>query len=763
MSSAIAPDALVEVAPIPPIPGLGCLTYLVPDALRERAVPGARVRVPLGRTSRTGLVVRRTSEAPQSAVKPILECLDPDPFLDDQVLALCHWAATYYVASVADVIATFVPSRAPRVVPARTIRLLRRLDDAEAESLRRRSPRQWTVYRAVLESMQDPLSPATLARIRGWQAPARRLVERGIVEMTTVDPDAAGAAVADAPAGRPEAERPTSFAPTPDQASAIAAIIADVSARRFRVFLLFGVTGSGKTNVYLEAARTALAAGRSVLILSPEIGLAHEAADRARAELGSGVLLLHSALAPRERWTAWRRAGRGDAMVVVGPRSAVFAPLRNLGLVVVDEEHDPSYKQDEGVRYNGRDLAVIRAKLAGCPVVLASATPAVESYHHTRSDRFTLLELRERPGGRPMPAVSLLDLRSAAATKTAPSEQRERAERGECSGALVDAIRETARRHDQALLFLNRRGFAHYVHCLACGEPVTCTACSVTLTLHAGRRALVCHHCGLTRPAHPACGRCGAPATAARGPGTERIEHALIAEFPELRVARMDRDTIGGRGAHARLLRAWHAGEIDVLIGTQMVTKGVDNPRVTLVGVLDADVSLNQPDFRAAERTFQLVSQVAGRAGRGERPGTVMVQTTRPEHYSLVAAAAHDYEALFTAEIAYREALGYPPFKRLVNVRIEARDAIDAERAARDFGATVRARHEGGESTLQVLGPAPAPIERLRGWYRWQVLCRGTSRVALRAAVRHGLAQIGASRRGRRVRIVVDVDPCSML
>jgi primosomal protein N' (replication factor Y) len=516
------------------------------------------------------------------------------------------------------------------------------------------------------------------------------------VEIVRIDPTSAGA-----PGSKPHGPLMPAPPASPDQARAIAAVEAEIATRHFHVFLLLGVTGSGKTDVYLAATRAALAAGQSVLMLIPEIGLTHEIAERARARLGGRVALLHSALAPRERWAEWARIRRGEATVVVGPRSAVFAPLSRLGLVVVDEEHDPSYKQEESVRYNGRDLAVVRARLAGCPVVLGSATPSLESFNHSTTGRYTLLELRERATGCGLPAVALLDLRSPGGAS----------QRGMCSEELQAAIASNNAQHGQSLIFLNRRGFAHFVHCLACGEPVGCPACSVTLTLHRARHALVCHHCGATRAASLPCDHCGSRAAHGRTPGTEQIEADLVRRFPELRVARMDRDSVGRRGAHARLLRAWHAGEIDVLIGTQMVTKGVDNPRVTLVGVLNADISLNLPDFRAAERTFQLVSQVAGRAGRGEAPGVVLVQTLRPNHYSLRSAAAHDYR----------------------------RDDIE------------------------VLGPAPAPIERLRGWYRWQVLVRGTESATMRALLEHGLAEVAGQRQARRVRVVVDVDPYSML
>lgn len=740
-------EPLVEVAPIPAIPGKGCLTYAVPSALQGHLLTGTRVRVPLGRASRLGLVVGGTTHPTGEGVKPIIECLDPEPFLDAHVLRLCKWAANYYIASLPEVIASIVPAHIPRRRPTRSVRLRQRLSASEEQVLKRRSPRQWGIYDNAVRAAGATMPVGTLASIPNWQDAARRLARRGIVEFVYAAADHG------TPPTAATSPQPSPGILTREQQRATDAIVADTTSSRFQVFLLFGITGSGKTNVYLAAARAAVAKGRSVLILTPEIGLAHEAAERARAEFAGRVVLLHSGLPPGDRWAAWARASRGEGMVVVGPRSAVFAPLKRLGLVVVDEEHDPSYKQDDGVRYNGRDLATVRAQLAKCPVVLASATPSVESFHHATTGRYALLEIRERAQGSTLPAVSLVDVRRGGAVP----------ERALCSDGLRQAIAANAQQGGQALLFLNRRGFAHFVHCLMCGEPVTCTACSVTLTLHRARGALVCHHCGLVRPADLPCGQCSAPAASGRAPGTEQVEAVLRQEFPGLRVARMDRDSTGRRGAQARLLRAWHAGEVDVLVGTQMVTKGIDNPRVTLVGVLNADISLNQPNFRAAERTFQLVSQVAGRAGRGQKPGVVLVQTLRPDHYSLQAAAAHDYRALFVTEIEYRRALRYPPFSRLMNVRVEAHDATIAERVARDFSACLRS-HAGRTTTaVEVLGPAPAPIERLRGWYRWQVLIRGTARSAMRSVVEHGLVEIMAQRRQRGVRVVVDVDPVSML
>jgi primosomal protein N' (replication factor Y) len=662
------------------------------------------------------------------------------------------------MASLADVIATIVPVHVPRPRRRHVPRIVQHLTDADDATLRRRSSRQWAVYRAVSDNAHSETAlAAALGNMPGWLPYARRLAARGLIEIIQgeshpIDTERNPLSPGD-DTGK-GARNLTWPEPTPTQHQAIATIDAGITASEFSVLLLFGVTGSGKTNVYLHAARTTLAAGRSVLILVPEIGLTHEIAERAKAHFGRLVAVLHSGLSPRERWSEWARVRRGDARVVVGPRSAVFAPLRALGLVVIDEEHDSAYKQEEGVRYSGRDLAIVRARSAGCPAVLGSATPSVESFHHAQEGRYTLLELSERPGGRPMPTVSLVDAR-----RDAPQDGPEHL----CSDTLQTAIDTNGHQGGQTLLFLNRRGFSQYVQCGACGTPVRCSACSVTLTLHQGRRALICHHCGLVRSITTPCDQCGGQTLQGRSAGTEQIEAALVERFPTLRVARMDRDSTGARGAQKRLLRSWHDGTIDVLVGTQMVTKGVDNPRVTLVGVLNADIALNLPDFRAAERTFQLVSQVAGRAGRGEMPGAVLVQTLQPDHYSMQAAAAHDYRTFFTAEIEFRRALGYPPFRRLVNVRFEAHDSAVAERIAREFAARLRSLPNGPADGLQVLGPAPAPIERLRGWHRWQALIRGPSAAAMRTAIGHGLADVQHQLRAKHTRIVVDVDPASML
>jgi primosomal protein N' (replication factor Y) len=532
------------------------------------------------------------------------------------------------------------------------------------------------------------------------------------------------------------------------------------------------VTGSGKTEVYLQLAARARAAGRSVLMLVPEIALTHQLVTRAQQRFGTEVAVVHSGLAPGQRWDEWRRIARDEARVVVGTRSAVFAPLVDLGLVIVDEEHDAAYKQDEGLRYHGRDLAIVRGQLTTVPVVLGSATPSIESHHQAVEGKYRRLTLPERVYGRPLPEVTIVDLRSPEgrpiATRTsgdapsAPSAGPREPDAPLFSPVLLGAMEETLARSEQTLLFLNRRGFANAMHCLVCGESAGCPSCSVSLTLHRRRAALLCHHCGYARPAREAaCTSCGRGTLVALGLGTERVEAEIARLFPAARVGRLDRDTTTRAGAHRRILDAWSAGRLDVLIGTQMVAKGHDVPGVTLVGVLLADVALSMPDFRAGERAFQLLTQVAGRAGRGARPGRVVVQTYRPTHHSLVAAAAHDYASFAPHEIENRRETGYPPFVRLAALRFEGPDFDRTGTVAESLAAKVRAASAAAGVLLR--GPAPAPLERLRGRYRWQLVVSSPSTRALHDALRTATTAWRASSSARKVRLVVDVDPVSML
>jgi primosomal protein N' (replication factor Y) len=516
----------------------------------------------------------------------------------------------------------------------------------------------------------------------------------------------------------------------------------------FATFVLHGVTGSGKTEVYLRVIAEARAAGRGALVLVPEIALTPQLAARFRARFGEDVAVLHSALPPGERLAAWRRLRAGEVGIALGARSAVFAPVRALGVVVVDEEHDGSFKQEEGVRYHGRDLAVVRAQRAGALAILGSATPSLETAHNAARGRFTLLPLPGRATARPLPAVEIVDLR-----RHPPGPD------GLLSGALAEAIAGALAAREQVILFLNRRGFAPVVLCLGCGDVVRCTECSVSMTYHRGHNRLVCHYCGRTRAVPVQCANCGSRKMDRAGVGTERVEAVLRERFPDARIARLDRDTAGGgRGEGAGgglqgIINRMHAGEIDILVGTQMVTKGHDFPGVTLVGVLRPDQGIDLPDFRAAERTFQLLEQVAGRAGRGDRPGRVIIQTYKPDNAAIVAVKTHDYDGFARGELHERQEAGYPPFSRIVVLRIDAQDERTVTAAAGQVAAAAATA-----PNVRVLS-GPAPIARIRGRHRHQVWLYGTERAALMAAARAGAAVKLAG----DVRIVVDVDPQSAL
>jgi primosomal protein N' (replication factor Y) (superfamily II helicase) len=515
-------------------------------------------------------------------------------------------------------------------------------------------------------------------------------------------------------------------------------------------FLLHGVTGSGKTEVYLRVIARALAAGRTALVLVPEISLTPQLAARFRARFGDLVAILHSGLSESARLGEWSRLRRGTARIAVGARSAVFAPLLELGVIVVDEEHDGSFKQDEGVRYHARDVALVRAQRAGAACVLGSATPSLESAAHAERGAYRKLTLTVRPTARPMPAVEIIDLR-----KFMPDGE------AMLSAPLRAAVGETLAAGDQTILFLNRRGFATFVLCRACGHAFRCPHCSVSLTYHKVSDRLTCHYCGFGQRVPDVCPSCRATETIERkGLGTEKVADAVAAGFPGARVARLDRDVATGAKIEAVLARVARR-EVDVLVGTQMVTKGHDFPGVTLVGVLCADTGLNLPDFRASERTFQLLAQVAGRAGRGDRPGRVMIQTYRPEAPAVVAAAAHDYASFFAAESAARAELGYPPHGRLIAVRVDGPDAGDVARVATQLAALATAAAQRPEvaGLVEVLGPVPAPLERLRNRTRWQIWLRSGDRHALRRVARSLLGAELAS----AVRVGLDVDPVSTM
>ncbi len=564
--------------------------------------------------------------------------------------------------------------------------------------------------------------------------------------------------------------RPERF--TDEQEAALLRILPAVDEGGFRTFLIFGVTGSGKTEIYLEAARRSLERGKDVLFLVPEISMTTQAAGHFRARFGEDVIVLHSSLTESQRIEEWQRVRTRTGRVVVGTRSAVFAPVSDLGLVVVDEEHDPSYKQESGFRYNGRDLAILRAQIASAPVILGSATPALSSYQSALSGRYELIRLTKRVEERPLPEVSVVDLRRKVGVQRRP-RQGEGLPRW-MTLPLFHAMEETLGRKEQVLLFLNRRGFATFVFCPDCGHVFRCPHCEVTLTWHRGKDfgdrqeegggTLRCHYCGQVRPALPVCPACGGHAVRATGYGTERVAEDVRALFPDVRVERLDRDTVQGRRKRMEgIVHAFHEGAVHVLVGTQMVTKGHDFPGLTLVGILSADLSLNIPEYTAGERTFQLLSQVAGRAGRAGLPGRVIIQTWNPGHYAVECATRHDYAAFFEQEAALRKNHLYPPFASMVNIRLTGAKKDMVEKAAVAIAQEGRrfASMPSLSEPVEILGPSPAPHARLKGIHRHQILFRSRSRAALRAVILPLTSSWSRSFPG--VRVEVDVDPVQLL
>jgi primosomal protein N' (replication factor Y) len=722
-----------------PIPVRREFTYRVPGPLAGRIALGQRVRVPLGTRRVFGTIVGWPAPppAPSVEVRDLESIAAPPLVVDPALLSLTRFVSEYYLCSWGEAIEAAVPPTVGATIPPKTVR---RAAASDPDAV----PARAFAQRRALETLPTDGSPvlvATLSLSVRRAIPA--LLRLGLVTMGTAEREESTA-----PRGVHRVPVPT-LSPTPPQATALETLLPALAGRTYEPFLLHGATGSGKTEVYLRAAEAALDSGRDVLYLVPEIGLTPLLVSRI-AERFAGVLaVMHSALSPAERRRAWDAVRRGERRFVIGARSAVFAPLRDPGLVVVDEEQDGSYKQEETPRYNARDVAVVRARESRAVLLLGSATPSLESFQHARSGRYTLLALGGRIEERPLAAVHLVDMRR---------EFREVEEVRPLSRALVTALDACMASGEQALVLRNRRGWAPCLYCPACGNRVSCSRCSLALTWHQSAARLRCHYCGLER-AHPgACPTCRRDELRPLGAGTERVEEALHAALPKARIARMDRDTVRRRGAHEALLRRFDRGEIDILVGTQMIAKGHDFPRVTLVGVLSADQTLGLPDFRAAERTFQLLTQVAGRAGRGDLPGRVVIQAFDPTHPVLRYAAAQDYEGFFAREIAYRRALRYPPLSALVQIMVHDKRQSKAAGWADAIAEALRQQEQG---RLLIAGPGPAPIERLKGMYRHQILVRSAGRRRLVEAVERALESVEGAVPHRA--IAVDVDPISIL
>ena len=732
-----------------PLPLDSSYTYRLPDALADRAEVGMRATVPLRGRTLIGIVTGLDAEPPRREAKDVTSLPDAGPSVSPSLLELVEWMARYYGAPLGLALRAVLPGAlwgSDSGAAHRDERILTLEADRptllEREQLFRRRPRQRELYEAI-EALGGAAEVSHLRTRLGFSdALLRSLEANGYARMSR------------SPVFRdPFADLPPTPLPgklSPAQRSALVAL-ADVPVGG--TALLYGVTGSGKTLVYLEAVRQVVDAGGSAIVLVPEIGLTPQTVSRFRGAFGDQVAVLHSGLSDGERADAWRLLQSGQRRVAVGARSAVFAPVPGLGLIVVDEEHEATYKNGEAPRYHARDVAAMRARLEGARLILGTATPSLETFARTEGNdaTLTLLRLPDRIESRPMPPVELVDLRTAAVVKELLPVQ--------WTTLLDDAIRQVLERGEQAMLLLNRRGFANFLQCSQCGTVRQCPNCSIALTVHHAPSGLRCHYCDHAEPVPPACGECGGAVQQMRGVGTQQLEQAVAMRFPEARLARMDLDTTSTKWSHQRILGAVERGEVDILLGTQMIAKGLDFPNVTLVGVVDADTGLFLPDFRAAERTFQLLAQVGGRAGRGPRGGRVLVQTRAPKHPALRHAAHHDTDGFLRLELANRAAPAYPPYVALVNAVFSGQDELAVSAAAARFAEWSGKLFEKHALPLEVLGPAPCPVARVRERWRWHVLVRGPGR----SIGRYVRAAARVASRHREPRLMLDRDPVTLL
>ncbi len=796
-----------------PVPLDQPFTYSLPDTLRHRVRTGSRLIVPFGTRKLTGVILRCHDDPPAVATRDALRLIDSEPVLSAELMALGRWIAGYYCSPLGDVLRGMLPL-ASEIRRGKVWSLTDSGRDAARQLLLDSSPDD-PVLQILRMLEKRPLSASYLARTMPLADKAIRALERKrfiVAEDIQVERDplrapserlrvelAGGAGRGPEPKlNKPERElraflelhpgshnlkeledfvkhasaaarslarkgilalKPETVAMkavirarhelNPAQQEAFQQIHEAIQAKRFQTFLLHGVTGSGKTEVYLTAIETALAEGRSALLMVPEIALTPQMAGQFFSRFGDRVAILHSAFTDVERTGQWRRIRSGAASVVVGTRSGVFAPVQNLGLIVVDEEHDGSYKQEENPRYNGRDVAIVRAQGAGACVVLGSATPSLESRYNAEKGKYTLLELPGRIESRPMPNVELIDMRQ---------EFLETRKQETFSRKLIEALGQRIESGEQTIVLLNRRGFSSFVACRACGERVQCINCSLTLTYHKRDRRLLCHYCGYAEKVPQQCPKCSSEHIYFLGIGSERVEEELHRAFPAARIARLDRDTVTGKRQYETILQDFREGNYDMLVGTQMIAKGHDIPNVTLVGVVAADLGLGMPDFRAAERTFQLLTQVAGRAGRGNLPGIVLVQTINPDHYAVRLAAAQDYQGFYEKELNFRRMMHYPPFSAMANVLVRSEKKEMAMRMSTELGFLLNPPPE----KLRVMGPAEAPVPRLKNEYRYQFLIKAASRKALNELLQK-IRNFALEHKWGATALVIDVDPLTLM
>jgi primosomal protein N' (replication factor Y) len=804
-----------------PLPLRQTFTYKVPAQFSDRAKVGVRVTVPLGKRVLTGYVVdvleRLSDDADldKTKLKNVIEFLDKEPLLTPEIIELARWTADYYLSFIGEVLRASLPagisgkgqrsysitaegkdSLSGMLLPRHdSEQLLSYLDEtgavSETDLTKTFGGSASRILKALSADNLINVSHQPAAGIRPKRRKIVRLSERADVDLKlnaaqrrVVDALAAAGGelpyaelldIADVGASPvntlqkhdrvevyvsevlrdplADAELPelTDITLTDEQNQAFDKITAALETGEYKAFLLHGVTGSGKTEIYIRSMRRALDSGRSALMLVPEIALTPIFSRRLRAVFGTSVAILHSSLSPGERYDEWRRIRRGEARIAIGTRSAVFAPLQDLGLVLVDEEHDGSYRQHESPFYHARDVAVIRANHAGAVVVLGSATPALETFHNAQKGKYEYLRLSKRVGERKLATAEIVDMRQVFKKfgKDIPF-----------SPQLLEAIERSQLNGEQSIILLNRRGFSQFVLCRTCGESIKCRNCDITLTYHRREKKLICHYCNYQIDPPLNCPICTSEYLYFVGEGTEKLEDELRRRFPRLRIGRIDRDTVTKRRDMERILTEFSRGELDMLVGTQMIAKGHDFPNVTLVGVVSVDLGLGLPDFRAAERTFQLLTQVAGRAGRGDLGGRVLIQTYYPEHYALRHAREQDYLGFYDEEIRYRERMGYPPFFALASILVRHEDLAIASESARKLR---KALDEANSSkACRILGPAPASLARLKGEHRLQLILKSPNRRLLRETVDMGLAYAAENKVDMRI-VFTEIDPQSLM
>jgi primosomal protein N' (replication factor Y) len=725
-------------------------TYSVPEPLQTQIAVGKRVRVPLGRGDKPaiGYCVGVRDQAPVRAYKDVLEILDAEALLTDHLLYLTRWMADYYLCGWGQVLQAVIPAGARDQAGTRSLVFVEAVPAAELTDTVADLPAKQDKVLAYLRESDGPVEVKHLQHQTGTgSAPVKALLQRGLIRRVVrrVDRfhDTQGEAAPSAP-----------LTLSDDQQRVWSVLQPAMRDGGFRAFLLYGVTGSGKTEVYLRAIEEVVQQGKEALVLVPEISLTPQTVQRFRGRFGE-VAVLHSHLGSAERGGHWRRVASGQVQVVVGARSAVFAPTRRLGLIVIDEEHEQSFKQETTPRYHARDVAVMRARQENVPILLGSATPSLESWHNAQRGAYTLLELPRRVAERPLPPVDLIDLRHQPPRRGRPSA---------LSDGLVHAMQKALMDGGQVMLLLNRRGFATHIHCPTCGHVEACRFCDLALTYHKQRDTMLCHYCGYEQEPLQNCPQCGQSAVRYQGLGTEKLEVEIKERFPNHEVRRMDSDTMRKPGSHAAVLSAFRRGQVHILLGTQMIAKGLDFPDVTLVGVVNADLALHVPDFRSAERTFQLLSQVAGRAGRGPKGGRVLVQTFTPEHPCIALAATHDYAGFVASELKHRREHNYPPYQRLARLIVRARDQVAgaefSDRLAGAFKIGLETLAQQDPVEVRLLGPAEAPVFRLKGYHRFHFQLQSPGSSTLHQLLRVVLPTVHPP---TGVEMALDIDPFNML